>query len=57
MFAEDLAGLVLDIATLAVRLRKPLGVRVLPVPNKAVNEYTELNLDFLCDSRVMRIEN
>lgn len=53
MFAEDLAGLVLDIATLAVRLRKPLGVRVLPVPNKAVNEYTELNLDFLCDSRVM----
>lgn len=53
MFAEDLTGLVLDIATLAVRLRKPLGVRVLPVPNKAVNEYTELNLDFLCDSRVM----
>ncbi|HNT39648.1 MAG TPA: DUF711 family protein [Rubrivivax sp.] len=53
MFAEDLAGLVLDIATLAVRLRKPLGVRVLPVPRKAVNEYTELNLDFLCDSRVM----
>lgn len=53
MFAEDLTGLVLDIATLAVRLKKPLGVRVLPVPNKAVNEYTELNLDFLCDSRVM----
>jgi uncharacterized protein (UPF0210 family) len=53
MFTEDLTGLVLDIATLAVRLRKPLGVRVLPVPNKAVNEYTELNLDFLCDSRVM----
>lgn len=53
MFAEDLAALMLDIATLAVRLRKPLGVRVLPIPNKAVNEYTELNLDFLCDSRVM----
>lgn len=53
MFAEDLAGLVLDIATLAVRLRKPLGVRVLPIPNRAVNEYTALNLDFLCDSRVM----
>jgi uncharacterized protein (UPF0210 family) len=53
MFAEDLTGLVLDIATLAVRLKKPLGVRVLPIPNRAVNEYTELNLDFLCDSRVM----
>jgi uncharacterized protein (UPF0210 family) len=53
MFAEDLTGLVLDIATLAVRLKKPLGVRVLPIPNRAVNEYTALNLDFLCDSRVM----
>jgi uncharacterized protein (UPF0210 family) len=53
MFPEDVAGLVLDIAALAVRLRKPLGVRLLPIPNKAVNEYTQLNLDFLCDSRVM----
>lgn len=53
MFAEDLSALVLDLSALAVRLRKPLGVRVLPIPNRAVNEYTELNLDFLCDSRVM----
>jgi uncharacterized protein (UPF0210 family) len=53
MFAEDVTALVLDIATLAVRLRKPLGVRLLPIPHKAVNEYTQLNLDFLCDSRVM----
>ena len=28
-------------------------MRVLPIPNRAVNEYTALNLDFLCDSRVM----
>lgn len=53
MFAEDVTGLILDIATLAVRLRKPLGVRLLPIPNRAVNEFTQLNLDFLCDSRVM----
>ncbi len=53
MFPEDMTGLVLDIAALAVRLRKPLGVRLLPIPNRAVNEYTQLNLDFLCDSRVM----
>jgi len=53
MFPEDMTGLVLDIATLAVRLRKPLGVRLLPIPNRAINEYTQLNLDFLCDSRVM----
>ena len=53
MFAEDAAALILDIAALAVRLRKPLGVRLLPIPNRAVNEFTQLNLDFLCDSRVM----
>ncbi len=53
MFAEDVTGLILDVAALALRLRKPLGVRLLPIPNRAVNEYTQLNLDFLCDSRVM----
>lgn len=53
MSVEDVTGLVLDVAALAVRLHKPLGVRLLPIPNRAVNEYTHLNLDFLCDSRVM----
>lgn len=53
MFQEDMTGLILDIATLAVRLKKPLGVRLLPIPNRAINEFTNLNLDFLCDSRVM----
>lgn len=53
MFSEDISALILDISSLAVRLKKPLGVRLLPIPNKVVNEYTQLNLDFLCDSRVM----
>ena len=53
MFAEDVAHLILDVASLAVRLKKPLGVRLLPIPRAAVNEYTQMNLDFICDSRVM----
>lgn len=53
VFHEDLSSLILDVASLAVRLKKPLGVRLLPIPNKLANEYTQLNLDFLCDSRVM----
>ncbi|MBN9403400.1 MAG: aldehyde dehydrogenase family protein [Burkholderiales bacterium] len=36
-------------------VRKPLGVRVLPIPTRTVNEMTQLNLDFLCDSRVMDV--
>lgn len=53
MYTEDVTGLILDIAALAVRLSKPLGVRILPIPHKAVNEFSQMNLDFLCDSRVM----
>ena len=52
---EDIAAMILDIAAMSVRLEKPLGARILPIPNKAVNEMTELNLDFLCDSRVMDV--
>jgi hypothetical protein len=54
-FQEDITAIILDIAALAVRLQKPLGARILPIPNKTVNELTELNLDFLCDSRVMEV--
>jgi uncharacterized protein (UPF0210 family) len=53
MFAEDLTCLILDISALAVRLSKPLGVRVLPIPQAAANDFTQLNLDFICDSRVI----
>ncbi len=52
-YLEDVTSMVLDVAALAIRLGKPLGVRFVPVPNKQVNEYVSFNLDFLCDSRVM----
>jgi uncharacterized protein (UPF0210 family) len=52
-YIEDVAAIILDVAALAVRLSKPLGVRMIPIPNKMLNEFTSFNLDFLCDSRVM----
>jgi uncharacterized protein (UPF0210 family) len=52
-FKEEIAVVILDIAALSATLKKPLGVRLLPIPNRAANEFTEFNLDFLCDSRVM----
>ena len=55
-FKEDIAAIILDVAALAVRLQKSLGVRLLPIPGKSVNEFTEFNVDFMCDSRVMRID-
>lgn len=52
-FPEEIAALALDVAALSSALDKPLGIRVLPIPNAHANDYTRLNLDFLCDSRVL----
>lgn len=52
-FPEEIAALMLDVAALSCTLAKPLGVRLLPIPGAHVNEFTRLNLDFLCDSRVV----
>lgn len=54
-YVEDIAAIILDISSLAVRLKKPLGVRLIPVSNKLINEYAVFNQDFLCDSRVMNV--
>jgi uncharacterized protein len=53
VFPEEIAALTLDVATLSTVLRKPLGVRVLPIPLKAENEMTDFNHDFLVNTRVM----
>jgi hypothetical protein len=54
-FPEELAAVMLDIATMTLALKKPLGIRLLPIPGKLSNEFTQFNLDFLCDSRVMSL--
>lgn len=52
-FPEEIAVLLMDIAAMSLSLKKPLGVRVLPIPGGMANEYTEFNFDFLCDSRII----
>jgi uncharacterized protein len=52
-FPEEISAVMLDVAALSCALDKPLGARLLPIPNAHVNELTQLNLDFLCDSRVL----
>lgn len=54
VFPEEIASLALDVATLSSVLKKPLGVRLLPIPLKAENEMTDFNHDFLVNTRVMR---
>ena len=56
LLVEELASIVLDIASTASKLNKPLGFRVLPIPNKQSNEFTEFDMDFLTNTRVMDLK-
>ena len=57
IFEEELASIILDVAGLSTALDKPLGVRVLPIPMKQENEFTEFNMDFLFNTRIKKIKN
>jgi len=56
-FEEEIASIILDIAGLSTTLSKPLGVRLLPIPEKSDGEMTEFNMDFLCNTRVKQVKN
>jgi len=55
-FEEEIASLMLDIATISCLLKKPLGVRLLPIPMKKNNEFTEFSHDFLHNSRIKTLK-
>ena len=54
---EELASIILDVACLSIKLNKPLGVRVLPIPHGYVNEYTQFDMDFLTNTRILQVKN
>ena len=56
-FDEEIASIILDVAGLSITLSKPLGVRLLPIPEKNDGEMTEFNMDFLCNTRVKKVKN
>ncbi len=48
--AEAISRLLLDVATLAVRLRKPLSARLFPVPGKHAGEKTTFTSPYLTNT-------
>ena len=50
---EVLAGLIEDVAALAVKLRKPLAARLLPIPGKAVGDAVRIDNPHLTEGVVM----
>jgi uncharacterized protein (UPF0210 family) len=57
VFEEEISSMICDIAALSMALKKPLMVRLLPIPMKHANEFTCFNMDFLVNTRIMNIKN
>lgn len=53
---EDLGAIVLDVASLACALKKPLSCRLFPVPGKAAGDLTEYDSPYLVNGRVLPIK-
>src|SRR5213595_2519603 len=54
--ADRLAGLIVDMAALSTKLRKPLSARLFPVPGKAAGERARFDDPYLTDCVVMKVE-
>lgn len=54
--AEKIEATLLDIATLATKLDKPLSARLFPVPGKKAGEMTSFNSPYLVDCKILKIE-
>jgi uncharacterized protein (UPF0210 family) len=50
--AEEIAHLLLDVATLALRLNKPLSARLFPVPGKHAGDHTTFTSPYLTNTLV-----
>jgi len=50
---EELAGILLDVAALALRLNKPLTARLMPIPGKKAGDQTEFDFAYFANGRVL----
>jgi uncharacterized protein (UPF0210 family) len=52
-----MAAIFVDMAALAIALRKPLTARLMPIPGLAVGEKVEFDFEYFASSRVMSVKN
>jgi uncharacterized protein len=52
----QIAALLLDLSTLALRLDKPLTARLMPVPGKQAGDLTSFDFGYFANSRVMALK-
>jgi uncharacterized protein len=53
---EELAGILLDVAALAVRLDKPLTARLMPIPGAKPGDLTQFDFDYFANGRVLDVK-
>jgi uncharacterized protein (UPF0210 family) len=53
---DELAAILLDMATLAVVHDKPLTARLMPVPGKRAGELTEYDFPYFCNGRILDVK-
>ena len=53
---ETLAGLLFDVAALAVRLKKPLHARLMPIPGKVAGDPVQFDFPYFTESRVLPLD-
>ena len=52
---EQIAAILSDVATLSMQLKKPLSVRLFPVPGRKAGEITQFQSPYLTNTAVMQI--
>jgi uncharacterized protein (UPF0210 family) len=55
--AEQITPLLVDVATLALRLDKPLTARLMPIPNKQAGDVTGFDFAYFANSKVMALDS
>ena len=55
--ADELAAILLDVATLAVVLNKPLSARLMPVPGLTADQRTAFDFDYFANARVFPVKS
>ncbi|MBD2608348.1 DUF711 family protein [Scytonema hofmannii FACHB-248] len=53
---EKITAILIDMATLAIKLDKPLSARLFPIPGKNAGEMTAFNSPYLVDCRIFNVE-
>jgi len=54
--AEKIGAVLVDMATLAITLNKPLSARLLPVPGKKAGEMTTFDSPYLVNCKILHVE-